>query len=51
MNLKGAHSGALSWGTALQSGKSRLWFLMVLLEFLIGIILTAALWPWGRLSL
>jgi hypothetical protein len=39
------------WGTALQTGRSRVRFLMVSLEFFIDIILPAALWPWGRLSL
>jgi hypothetical protein len=44
-------SGAVGWGTTLQTGKSRVRFPMVLLEFFIGIILSVALWPWGRLSL
>jgi hypothetical protein len=39
------------WGTALQTGRSRDRFLMVSLEFFIGIILSAAVWPWGQLSL
>ena len=38
-------------GTALQVGRSRVRFPMVPLEFFIDIILLAALWPWGRLSL
>jgi hypothetical protein len=42
------HSG---WGTALQTGRSRDRFPIVSLEFFIDIILLAALWPWGRLSL
>jgi hypothetical protein len=46
-----AHSGAVSWGTALQARRSRFRFPMVSLEFFIGIIPPAALWPWGWLSL
>jgi hypothetical protein len=42
------HSG---WGTTLQTGRSRVQFLIVSLEFIIDIILPAALWPWGQLSL
>jgi hypothetical protein len=42
------HSG---WGTALQTRRSQDWFPMVSLEFFIDLILPAALWPWGRLSL
>jgi hypothetical protein len=38
------------WGTALQTGRSRDRFPKVS-EFFIDIILPAALWPWGRLSL
>jgi len=37
--------------TALQAGRSRFQFPMVSLEFFIDIILPAALWPRGRLSL
>jgi hypothetical protein len=39
------------WGTAIQTGRSRDRFPMVSLDFFIDIILPAALWPWGRLSL
>ena len=49
--LVGARSGAVGWGTALQTGRSRARFPMVSLKFFIDIILPAALWPWGRLSL
>ena len=43
----GARGGAVGWGTALQIGRSRVRFPMVSLEFLIDIILPAALWPLG----
>jgi hypothetical protein len=36
--------GAVGWGTALQTGRSRFRFPMVSLEFFIEIILPAALW-------
>jgi len=46
----GPRGGAVGWGTALQTGRSRVRFPMVSLEFLIDTILLAALWPWGWLS-
>jgi len=46
-----ARGSAVGWGTALKAGRSRVRFSMVSLEFFIDIILPAALWPWGRLSL
>jgi len=46
-----AAGGAVGWGNALQAGRSRVRFTIVSLEFFIYIILPAALWPWGRLSL
>jgi hypothetical protein len=42
---------SVGWGTALQSGRSRVRFPMVSVDFFIGIILSVALWPCGRLSL
>jgi hypothetical protein len=48
---RGARGGVVGWGTALQAGKSRFRFPMVSLEFLVDIILPAALWNWCRLSL
>jgi len=47
----GARGSAVDWGTALNVGRSRVRFPMVSLEFFIDIILPAALWPWGWLSL
>ena len=48
---EGARGSAVGRGTALQVGRSRVRFPMVSLEVFIDIILPAALWPWGRLSL
>ena len=41
--------GAVGWGTALQAGRTRVRFSMVSMEFLIDIILPAALWTLSRL--
>jgi hypothetical protein len=48
---EGARGGAVGWDTAIQAGRSRARFPMVPLDFFIHIILPAALWPWGWLSL
>jgi hypothetical protein len=40
--LSGASCSTVGWGTALHAGRSRVWFLMVSLEFFIDIILLAA---------
>jgi hypothetical protein len=40
----------VGWGTALQTGTSRVRFPMVSLEFFIDIIVPVALWPWGHPS-
>ena len=47
----GARGGAFGSGTALRAGRSLVRIPIVSLEFFIDIILPAALWPWGRLSL
>ena len=49
--LQGSRCGALGWGTALQVGRSQFRFPTVSFEFFFDIILPAALWPWGWLSL
>jgi len=49
--MKRQRGGAVSGGTALQAGRLRFRFPMVSLEYFIDILLPAALWPWGRLSL
>jgi hypothetical protein len=46
LSFYGAHGGALGWGTALEPGRSQVRYLTVSLEFLIYVILPAALWPW-----
>jgi hypothetical protein len=46
-----SYGGAVVWGTALQIRRPRFRYPMVSFEFLIDIILQAALWPWGWLSL
>jgi len=47
----GTRGVAVGWGTVLHAARSRVRFQIMSLEFLIDIILPAALWPEGRLSL
>ena len=44
---KTARGGAVGCGIDLQAGSTGIRFSMVSLEFVIDIILSAALWPWG----
>jgi len=49
--MLGVRGGAVSWGTALQAGRSQVRFPMMSWEFFIDIFLQVALWPWCWLSL
>jgi hypothetical protein len=47
--MKQKRGDAVGWGTALQSGRSRVRLPMGLVQFVIELFLPAALWPWVRL--
>ena len=47
----GVRGGAVGWGTALQTGRSRVRLPLESLEFFSDLLLPVALWLWGRLSL
>jgi hypothetical protein len=49
--LKRTHGSTVGWGTMLQAGRSWVQIPMRSLDFSIYLILLAALWPWGWLSL
>jgi hypothetical protein len=50
ISLTGVRGSTVSWGTALQAGRSRVRFSTVPLEFFVVTNLPDTLWLWGRLS-
>jgi hypothetical protein len=50
-NQNGTRGSVVGWGTTLQAARSRVRFPMRSLDLSDNLILLAAQWPWGRLSL